>query len=271
MDKIIFEGMTSVSALIKAARQQTLRRKILAVYFSLEKIKKEKARFSFLKHASDEIGFSLCVVPGAEIEKMVSGKTHGGIIAEVSQAEYPLLSDATLLPNNGFAVIIDGVEDKEHIGVCLDTCHIWDSGYDIVNDYENVISHFNDIIGLDNLKVIHVNDSKNINGSHKDRHENIGFGNIGFDTLSKFIFDERFCDKIKILETPYVKVNDKIEKPPYKYEINMLLNNKFRIKFNTNALFRGVRCAIIFQDQNSDPERTCSDSCGGCFFLKNRI
>lgn len=125
--------------------------------------------------------------------------------------------------------IMDKV-NSNRIKVCLDTCHIWDSGYDIVNDYENVISHFNDIIGLDNLKVIHVNDSKNINGSHKDRHENIGFGNIGFDTLSKFIFDERFYDKIKILETPYVKVNDKIEKPPYKYEINMLLNNKFNEK-----------------------------------------
>lgn len=125
--------------------------------------------------------------------------------------------------------IMDKV-NSNRIKVCLDTCHIWDSGYDIVNDYENVISHFNDIIGLENLKVIHVNDSKNINGSHKDRHENIGFGNIGFDTLSKFIFDERFCDKIKILETPYVKVNDKIEKPPYKYEINMLLNNKFNDK-----------------------------------------
>lgn len=116
MDKIIFEGMTSVSALIKAARQQTLRRKILAVYFSSEKIKKEKARFSFLKHASDELDFSLCVVSGVEIEKMASGKTHGGIVAEVSQAEYPLLSDATLLPNNGFAVIIDGVEDPYSLG-----------------------------------------------------------------------------------------------------------------------------------------------------------
>lgn len=116
---------------------------------------------------------------------------------------------------------------SDRIKVCLDTCHIWDSGYDIVNEYENVIMNFDNIIGLDNLKVLHINDSKNINGSHKDRHENIGFGNIGFETLSKFIYDPRFENKIKILETPYVKVNDKVEKPPYKFEIEMLLNNKF--------------------------------------------
>ncbi len=123
-------------------------------------------------------------------------------------------------------MIMDLVK-SERIKVCLDTCHIWDGGYDIVNDYETVIKSFDDIIGLENLKVIHINDSKNTLASHKDRHENIGFGNIGFDTLSKFIYDERFKDKIKILETPYVKKNDKISLPPYKYEIEMLLNNVF--------------------------------------------
>lgn len=116
---------------------------------------------------------------------------------------------------------------NDRIKVCLDTCHIWDSGYDIVNDYENVIKHFDEIIGLDNLKVIHINDSKNVCESHRDRHENIGFGYIGFNTLSKFIYDPRFEDKIKILETPYVKVNEKQELPPYKYEIEMLLKNEF--------------------------------------------
>lgn len=125
--------------------------------------------------------------------------------------------------------IMDKV-NNDRIKVCLDTCHIWDSGYDIVNDYENVIKQFDDIIGLNNLKVIHVNDSKNVCESHKDRHENIGFGFIGFSTLSKFIYDSRFEDKIKILETPYVKVNDKQELPPYKYEIEMLLKNEFNNK-----------------------------------------
>ena len=122
--------------------------------------------------------------------------------------------------------IMDKV-NSERIKVCLDTCHIWDSGYDIVNDYENVIKQFDSIIGLENLKVIHVNDSKNTKESHKDRHENFGFGNIGFDTLIKFIFDERLEDKIKILETPYVKINDKLEVPPYKEEIEMILSKQF--------------------------------------------
>jgi len=116
---------------------------------------------------------------------------------------------------------------SERIKVCLDTCHIWDSGYDIVNDYENVIKHFDEVIGLEHLKIIHVNDSKNGKESHKDRHENYGFGNIGFDTLTKFIYDQRFEDIIKILETPYIKINDKLEVPPYKEEIQMILNNQF--------------------------------------------
>lgn len=122
--------------------------------------------------------------------------------------------------------ILDNV-NNERVKVCLDTCHIWDSGYDIVNDYENVIKHFDDTIGLKNLKVIHINDSKNIMGSHKDRHENIGFGFIGFDTLTKFIFDERFENVVKILETPYVSINEKDSVPPYKYEIEMLLKKNF--------------------------------------------
>ena len=123
--------------------------------------------------------------------------------------------------------LIMDIVNSERIKVCLDTCHIWDSGYDSVNNYDEVINKFDQIIGLNNLKVIHVNDSKNLLASHKDRHENIGYGNIGFGTLSKFIFDEIFIDKIKILETPYVKVSDKLSLPPYKYEIEMLLKQEF--------------------------------------------
>lgn len=113
--------------------------------------------------------------------------------------------------------ILDNVSKKDRFGVCLDTCHIFDSGYDIVNDLDGVLEQFDKIIGLDNLKVIHINDSKNILGSHKDRHANIGQGNIGFDTIAKIVWHEKLMDKIKILETPYIN-----DIAPYKEEIRLL-------------------------------------------------
>ena len=118
--------------------------------------------------------------------------------------------------------IIDGVSDKNHIGVCLDTCHLSDAGYDIVN-FSSFLEEFDKLIGIDKIHCVHINDSKNIKGSHKDRHENIGFGNIGFDTLINIIYNERLEDIPKILETPYV---DR-EYPPYKYEIEMIRSKKF--------------------------------------------
>ena len=117
--------------------------------------------------------------------------------------------------------ILDGViklnpNYENRIKVCLDTCHIFDGGYD------EVMEQLDKIIGINNISVIHVNDSKNVLGSHKDRHENIGYGNIGFDTLSRICHDERFKDVPKILETPYVD-----EVAPYKVEIEMIKANVF--------------------------------------------
>lgn len=117
--------------------------------------------------------------------------------------------------------IIDGVKYKEKMGVCLDTCHINDAGY-IVDDIDSVLGEFDRIIGLDLLKVIHLNDSKNPLGAHKDRHENFGFGEIGFDALIKYVYDERLKDIPKILETPYIE-----DKPPYKEEIEMIKKKEF--------------------------------------------
>lgn len=119
--------------------------------------------------------------------------------------------------------MLDGVEEKSRIGVCIDTCHIYDAGYDIVNNYEKIIKHFDNIIGLEYLKVIHLNDSIHGLYSKKDRHANIGYGKIGFETLSRFCRDERFSNIPIILETPYIN-----EKSPYKYEIENLRNNKFK-------------------------------------------
>jgi len=120
--------------------------------------------------------------------------------------------------------IIDGVNLKEKMAVCLDTCHINDAGYDL-NDFDKILSDFDKIIGLNYLKVVHVNDSKNSIGARKDRHENIGFGTIGFDNLINVIYHEKLKDVPKILETPYVDCNGK-KFPPYKFEIEMIRNKK---------------------------------------------
>lgn len=116
--------------------------------------------------------------------------------------------------------------NNERVVVCFDTCHTHDGGYDLVNDYEGVLKEFDELIGLDKIKVIHLNDSLNVRGSHKDRHTNIGFGNIGFETLMKFVSDKRFKDVPKILETPYVKKGNE-SYAPYYYEIEMIKNGVF--------------------------------------------
>ena len=113
--------------------------------------------------------------------------------------------------------IIDRVELNDHLGVCLDTCHVYDAGYDIVNDLDGVLKQFDEIIGIDRLYAIHINDSKNPFESHKDRHENVGFGQIGFDTLYRLYCAPELEEVPFILETPFVN-----EKSPYEKEISML-------------------------------------------------
>ncbi|MDT3959440.1 deoxyribonuclease IV [Staphylococcus kloosii] len=125
------------------------------------------------------------------------------------------------------AQIIDGVHHNERLSVCFDTCHTNDAGYNVKEDFDGVINEFDKIIGIDRIKVLHVNDSKNPIGAHKDRHENIGFGHIGFDALNYVIHHDSFKDIPKILETPYVGEDKKSKKPPYKYEIEMIKNQKF--------------------------------------------
>lgn len=118
--------------------------------------------------------------------------------------------------------IIDLIDDKSHIGVCLDTCHLNDAGYDM-SQFDEFLDQFDSLIGVNKIGCIHVNDSKNPIGAHKDRHENIGFGTIGFDSLLDVIYNKRVEDVPKILETPYV---DRTY-PPYKYEIEMIRKKEF--------------------------------------------
>ena len=118
--------------------------------------------------------------------------------------------------------IIDGVNKKNLIGVCMDTCHLNDSGYDL-NDFDKILTDFDNIIGLNYLKCIHVNDSKNGIGAKKDRHENIGYGSIDFNNLINILYHEKLISIPKILETPYIN-----GKAPYKEEINMIRTKKFQ-------------------------------------------
>ena len=125
------------------------------------------------------------------------------------------------------ARIIDGVTYNEHLSVTFDTCHVHDAGYDIKNDLSGVLTQFDKTVGLDRIKVLHINDSKNPVGAHKDRHENFGFGEIGFDALMNVIHVPEFKNLPKILETPWIKVKDKVQIAPYKKEIEMIRSGKF--------------------------------------------
>ena len=123
------------------------------------------------------------------------------------------------------ARIYEGVHKKERLRVCFDTCHVNDAGYDLSHDYEGVFQHFDEVLGLDQIAVFHINDSMNPCGTHKDRHANIGKGYLGEEVLKKLVHDPRFEEIPKILETPWLceEGSDKKTIPPYKEEIRQLL------------------------------------------------
>ena len=125
------------------------------------------------------------------------------------------------------AAIMDGVHLNEKLSVCFDTCHVHDAGYNIVEDFDGVLEQFDAIVGIDRLKVLHINDSKNERGMRKDRHENIGFGKIGFEAINYIVHHDQLTHVPKILETPYVGEDKKNKKPPYKFEIEMLKAKNF--------------------------------------------
>lgn len=118
--------------------------------------------------------------------------------------------------------IIENIKLKEKIGVCLDTCHLSDSGINI-NEFDKYLDEFDKQIGIDKIGCVHLNDSKNPIGARKDRHENLGYGTIGFDTLINVAYNTRLESVPKLLETPFV---DR-EYAPYKFEIEEIRNKKF--------------------------------------------
>lgn len=119
------------------------------------------------------------------------------------------------------AYIIDHVHLSHLLGVCLDTCHLNDAGYDVA-DFDAILNRCDQLFGIECIRAVHVNDSKNIRGARKDRHENIGHGTIGFTALNQVVHNERLASVPKILETPYIG-----QKAPYKEEIAMLRAQAF--------------------------------------------
>ena len=122
---------------------------------------------------------------------------------------------------NELKMILDKVIFKDKIGVCLDTCHLNDSGIAISN-FDSYLENFDNVIGIDKIKCVHINDSLNPVGAHKDRHANIGYGTIGFENLINVIYNEKLKDVPKILETPYIG-----DYRPYKFEIESIKNKVF--------------------------------------------
>lgn len=140
------------------------------------------------------------------------------------------------------AAIYDGVRYNEKLRVCFDTCHVHDAGYDIVDDFSGVMTEFDKIIGQDQIAVFHINDSKNARGAGKDRHENFGFGEIGFEALMQVVQCPDFEDVPKILESPYVSSPEdkKISFAPYKHEIAMIRSGIFDPDLKQKILQAGM-------------------------------
>ncbi|WP_079525654.1 deoxyribonuclease IV [Solibacillus isronensis] len=201
----------------------------LGVNFLQEEIKRTAAleATQIVLHPGAHVGAGV----DAGIERIVEG------LNEVLTQDYPVQIALETMAGKGteigrtfeeLARIIDGVTNNERLSICMDTCHIHDAGYDVINDFDGVLDEFDKIIGLDRLKVLHINDSKNVRGAAKDRHENIGFGEIGFEAMHYIVHHPQLMHLPKILETPFVGPDSKNKKAPYLHEIAMLRNSEFQ-------------------------------------------
>ncbi|MBM7665347.1 deoxyribonuclease-4 [Solibacillus kalamii] len=201
----------------------------LGVNFLQEEIKRTAAldATQIVLHPGAHVGAGV----DAGIERIVEG------LNEVLTQDYPVQIALETMAGKGteigrtfeeLARIIDGVTNNERLSICMDTCHIHDAGYDVVGDFDGVLNEFDKIIGLDRLKVLHINDSKNVRGAAKDRHENIGFGEIGFEAMHYIVHHPQLMHLPKILETPFVGPDAKNKKAPYLHEIAMLRNSEFQ-------------------------------------------
>lgn len=192
--------------------------------FSIRFLKQELKRCQSLK-----IKF-IVVHPGSAVglEKKEALKNISDALNLIIKDDYPMILLETMAGKGTecgctleeIREILNAVTSK-NIGICLDTCHLNDAGYSIEN-FDALLDQIESLIGLEKIKCIHLNDSKNELGAHKDRHENIGFGTIGFASLLNVLKNEKLKDVPKILETPYINR----EYPPYKFEIASLKMGK---------------------------------------------
>ncbi len=198
-------------------------------------VKPETAQFGVeflseeLKRVSQIGAKTLVLHPGAHMKAGVETGSQwivNGLNEVLDQDESDIVIALETMAGKGseigsrfeeLAAIIDQIHKKERVKVCLDTCHIHDAGYDLTQ-FDQVLEQFDQILGLENLAVLHINDSKNERGARKDRHENIGSGHIGFETLARIVHHPKLDDITKILETPYID-----SRPPYQEEIARLL------------------------------------------------
>jgi deoxyribonuclease IV len=134
------------------------------------------------------------------------------------------------------ALIIEGVDQDHRLSVCFDTCHTHDAGYDVKENFDEVMAEFDRVVGKERISVFHINDSKNLKGARKDRHANIGFGHIGFDALNYIVNHKDFLEIPKILETPFIKLDDKTSLPPYKEEIRNFRQQEYIIDGNLSHI-----------------------------------
>lgn len=134
------------------------------------------------------------------------------------------------------AAIIDATPHNNQLSVCFDTCHTSDAGYAIATDFDGVLNEFDHVIGLDRLKVVHLNDSKNPQGSHKDRHTNIGLGTLGFDVLNAVAHHPQLTTVPKIMETPVIGPDRKHGVNPHGYEVAMLKHQQFNPDLEADVL-----------------------------------
>ena len=165
----------------------------------------------------DQIAKALNEVLTADTKVCVALETMAGKGSEIGRSFEEL------------AAIYDKVVHNDKLRVCFDTCHTSDAGYDIIHDFDGVMDRFDRLLGKDQIAVFHINDSKNVPGAAKDRHENLGFGHIGFEALNGIVHHKDFEHVPKILESPYVAdaYQDKKSWAPYKFEIEMLRKGVF--------------------------------------------